>query len=59
MGKAADKRMSSQPLPVISTPADVQPIVPKKPPVDAAMLAHKELRRGPFWQKIPAYRNVD
>ena len=49
--------MSSQPLPVVSN--DVLPIVPKKPPVDPSALAHKDLRRGPFWQKIPAYKAVD
>ena len=46
----------SQPLPVVSN--DV-PIVPKKPAVDADALAHRELRRGPWWQKIPAYKAVD
>ena len=30
-----------------------------KPPVDAAQLNHRQLLGGPFWQKIPAYRNVD
>ena len=50
-------RMSSQALPIVQN--DVQPIVPKKPPVDPSVLAHKDLRRGPFWQKIPAYRAVD
>jgi lysine 2,3-aminomutase len=49
--------MATQTLPVV--PADVSPIVPKKPPVDEASLAHKDLRRGPFWQKIPAYRTID
>src|SRR5580658_3006557 len=49
--------MATQTLPVV--PADVSPIVPKKPPVDEGSLAHKDLRRGPFWQKIPAYRGVD
>ena len=34
------------------------PIVPKKPPVDPSTLAYRELLRGPFWQKIPAYANV-
>jgi lysine 2,3-aminomutase len=33
-------------------------IVPLKPPVDRATLRHTTLRRGPFWQKIPAYREV-
>lgn len=30
-----------------------------KPPVDPARLAHRDLRDGPFWQVIPAYREVD
>ncbi len=34
------------------------PIVAKKPPVDPATLAYRELRRGPFWQRIPAYKDV-
>ncbi|MDB4937173.1 MAG: Lysine 2,3-aminomutase [Labilithrix sp.] len=34
------------------------PIVPKKPPVDTSTLAYKDLLRGPFWQRIPAYANV-
>jgi len=37
-------------------PAD--PIVPKKAPVDPATLTYKDLLRGPFWQKIPTYRDV-
>jgi lysine 2,3-aminomutase len=39
-------------------PANAEPIVAKKPPVDAATLKHRDLVRGPFWQKIPAYREV-
>jgi len=35
-----------------------EPIVPKKPPVDPSTLAYKDLVRGPFWQRIPAYANV-
>jgi lysine 2,3-aminomutase len=31
----------------------------KRPPVDARSLAYKELRRGPWWQRIPAYRGVE
>ena len=44
-------------LPVVnqSTP----PIQPKKPPVDPESLVHKQLLDGPFWQRIPAYREVD
>jgi lysine 2,3-aminomutase len=30
-----------------------------KPPVDPASLLHKQLREGPFWQRVPAYANVD
>jgi lysine 2,3-aminomutase len=36
-----------------------EPIVAKKPPVDASSLHYKELLDGPFWQRIPAYREVD
>jgi lysine 2,3-aminomutase len=35
-----------------------EPIQPKKPPVDPSTLKHKELLSGPFWQKIPAYKDV-
>jgi lysine 2,3-aminomutase len=48
--------MSTQPLPVL---VDAQPIAAKRPPVDLSSLAHKELNRGPWWQKIAAYRTVD
>ena len=30
-----------------------------KPPVDPASLTHRDLRGGAFWQRIPAYREVD
>jgi lysine 2,3-aminomutase len=30
-----------------------------KPLVDPATLVHRDLRRGAFWQEIPAYREVD
>lgn len=36
-----------------------EPIVPKKPPVDPATLLHRQLLDGPFWQRIPSYREVD
>ena len=42
-------------LPVIPT----TPIVAKKPAVDPKTLVHKDLLDGPFWQRIPAYREVD
>ena len=35
-----------------------EPIVHKKPAVDPATLEYRNLLRGPFWQKIPAYREV-
>src|SRR5271163_714502 len=48
--------METSPLKVLATSAE--PIVAKKPPVDPSTLAHRNLVRGPFWQKIPAYRDV-
>ncbi len=30
----------------------------KKPPVDPTSLVHRDLLDGPFWQRIPAYREV-
>ncbi len=47
--------MQNLPLAVV----DNGPIVPKKPPVDPATLVHRDLLSGPFWQRIPAYANVD
>ena len=35
-----------------------EPIIAKKPAVDPSTLAYKDLVRGPFWQRIPAYANV-
>jgi lysine 2,3-aminomutase len=35
------------------------PIVHKKPPVDASTLLYRELLRGAFWQRVPAYKEVD
>ena len=43
-------------LPVVQS---AEPIVPKKPPVDPSTLTHRDLLRGEFWQRIPAYKNVD
>ena len=34
-------------------------IRPHKPAADEAQLQHKRLLSGPFWQRIPAYREVD
>ncbi len=38
--------------------ADEYEIRPLKAPVDPATLGHRNLLDGPFWQVIPAYRNV-
>ena len=49
--------MSIHPLPIASSEVPFPPGI--KPPVDAASLAHKNLRRGAWWQKIPAYKTID
>ncbi len=46
--------MSAVSLPVLPH----APAAPKRSPVDPATLAYRELRRGPFWQRIPAYKDV-
>src|SRR5579863_8716152 len=46
--------MATQPLNVLRE----EPIVPKKAAVDPSTLVHKNLLRGPFRQRIPAYREV-
>jgi lysine 2,3-aminomutase len=35
------------------------PLIHLKPPVDEAALTHRQLRGGPFWQTIPAYKDID
>lgn len=37
-----------------NTPAEPK----RKAPVDPATLVHRDLLDGPFWQRIPAYKNV-
>jgi lysine 2,3-aminomutase len=44
-------------LKVISSEGQVEAPV-SKPEVDASSLVHKQVLRGPFWQKIPAYAGV-
>jgi lysine 2,3-aminomutase len=44
-------------LPVVHAADEVPPS--KKPYVDPVTLVHKDLLRGPFWHRIPAYREVD
>ena len=53
--------MTNAPLPVIqpSQKAETPEIKHLKPAVDPKSLVHKELLRGAFWQRIPAYANVD
>jgi lysine 2,3-aminomutase len=46
--------MSTSRLPVVSGAA-----VAQKPPVEPRALAHRDLRRGPWWQQIPAYRTIN
>jgi lysine 2,3-aminomutase len=41
-----------------TAPDGIEEIVPLKPPVDPDTLEHKKLLEGPFWHRIPAYRNV-
>ena len=48
--------MAAQSLPVVSAP---QAPAHVKPAVDPITLTYKKLLSGPFWQKIPAYKNVD
>jgi lysine 2,3-aminomutase len=51
--------METAPQTSLKVLGNEEPIVAKKPAVDPATLKHKDLVRGPFWQKIPAYANVD
>ena len=37
---------------------NADPIVHKKPAVDPSTLAYRDLLTGPFWQKIPSYREI-
>ena len=55
MGEAT-QTMATQSLHVVGNPS--APIIPKKPPVDVSTLTHTQLRRDPFWTKIPAYKDV-
>lgn len=51
--------MTTTALPVVHSEGDDGEIKHLKPAVDPKSLVHKELLRGPFWQRIPAYANVD
>jgi lysine 2,3-aminomutase len=46
--------MEPKPLPLAPATA----ARPPRPPVDESALVHKQLLDGPFWRRIPAYREV-
>jgi lysine 2,3-aminomutase len=46
------------PIPALKLLNPGSPAVSRKPPVEPATLAHRELLSGPFWQKIPAYAEL-
>src|ERR1700733_8890583 len=46
-------------LTTIGRPGADEPIKHIKPLVDVSTLSHRQLLDGPFWQKIPAYREID
>src|SRR4051794_36277589 len=50
-------------LPILKSQVSPQPsatdeIKHLKPPVDPAPLVHRDLVRGPFWKRMPAYQGV-
>jgi len=47
------------PLAVVGSNDADAPVVHLKPKVDPATLAHRQLKDGPFWQQIPAWKDVD
>jgi lysine 2,3-aminomutase len=54
-----ERSMSSHPpLTLVREPSVLQPVA-KKPPAAPSALTHRELRGGAWWQRIPAYRDVD
>ncbi|MCC6647645.1 MAG: KamA family radical SAM protein [Polyangiaceae bacterium] len=47
-------------LPVATAAPAREPHVPaQKPPVDPASLTYRQLQRGEFWRKLPAYAEID
>jgi lysine 2,3-aminomutase len=53
--------MSNRPLSLVREPNDAAALHAgaRKPPVPPSALAHRELRGGAWWQRIPAYRAID
>src|SRR5437016_6862996 len=45
--------------PIGVRPSADEPILHLKPYVDPSTLHHRQLLDGPFWQRIPAYREID
>ncbi len=39
--------------------SEAEPIIHLKPPVDPATITHRQLKDGPWWQAIPAWKDVD
>jgi lysine 2,3-aminomutase len=49
---------SSKLLSIVSN-TDAEPLVHLKPRVDEASITHRHLKDGPWWQTIPAWKDVD
>jgi lysine 2,3-aminomutase len=49
----------ASPEPSRTTPRPPLPPPALKPAVEPASLRHRDLREGPFWQRIPAYAEID
>ncbi|MGM0574869.1 MAG: KamA family radical SAM protein [Myxococcota bacterium] len=47
------------PHPSAAEPEDTTPLRHLKPPVEPGELSWRELRRDAFWQRVPAWRDVD
>ncbi len=56
---AAPSSSASKSLLAVVGEGGPAPIVHLKPPVDEATLTHRQLKTGPWWQSIPAWKDVD
>ena len=56
-GETSAKPSAKSALPVVASGST--PIVHLKPLVDPVTLTHRQLKEGPFWQGIPAWKDVD
>ncbi len=59
MSSAADVPKAALPVIPAAPPRPAPKPAPARPPVDERTLGHRDLLDGPFWQAIPAYREVD